>query len=183
MALSQELEQIAEAALAFAGPEERLAAVIPSEPAAGLRVYLCAFEGAEARSWIALDGRGFPLRDRRLVREAAFIAAMCELAEERAAGGDLAGLRARLAELRERERMEGLEEAERAAAALERAILPPPRVASPAYLDRLGGATRELERALGEIGRSPFAEAMARGAAAVEAVAAEVEAGYKLELG
>lgn len=182
MGLSEELSQIAEAALAFAAPGERLAAVIPCEPAGGLRVYLCAFESGQARSWIALDGGGLPLRDRRLVRDAVSIAAMCELAEERAGGGDLPGLRARLAELRTEEGLEWMEEAESAVAALEAAILPAPRVASPAYLDRLGGATRRLEQALGEIGRSPFAEAMAQGAAAVEGLAAEVEAAYKLEL-
>ncbi len=182
MSLIEDLERIARAALAFAGPGETLAAVIPAEPASGLRVYLCAFEGSGARSWIALDGEARPLRDRRLVRDAVSIAAMCELAEERAAGGDPASLRARLAELRRREQVEGIEEAEAALVALEEAIAPTPRLASPSYLDRLGGAARELERALGEIGRSPFAVAMAQGQVAVEALAADVEAGYKLDL-
>ena len=180
--MAQDLERIARAALAFAGPGETLAAVLPAEPASGLRVYVCAFEGDEGRSWVALDADARPLRDRRLVRDAVSIAAMCELAEEQAAGGDQATLRARLVELREREQVEGLEAAEAALAALEEAIAPPPRLASPSYLDRLGSAARELERALGEIGRSPFAEAMAQGAAAVEGLAAEVEAAYKLEL-
>ncbi len=177
MGLSEELERIAQAALAFAAAGEGLAAVLPCEPAAGLRVYLCAFEGAGRRSWIALHGDGQPVRDRRLVRDAASIAALCELAEERAGGGDLPALRARLAELRAREQVEGIEEAEAAAAALQEAIMTPPRVASLAYLDRLGGAARELERALGEIGRSPFAEARAQGAAAEDGVTDKVEHG------
>jgi hypothetical protein len=182
VALSEDLERIVQAALPMAGPGERLAAVIPSEPTPGLRVYLCAFEQEAGRSWVALDGDGRPVRDRRLIREAVSIAAMCELAEEQAGGRDLVALRARLAELRQQEDLEGVEAAEAAAEALQEAILPPPRVASPAYLDRIGGAARKLEQALGEIGRSPFAEAMAQGTAAVEALAADVEVGYKLDL-
>ena len=48
------------------------------------------------------------------------------------------------------EQPDGIEEAEEAALALERAIGAPPRVASPAYLDAVGAATRRLELALGE---------------------------------
>ena len=84
----------------------------------GRRVYLCAFESAEGHAWLALDDDAQPLTERRLVREAASLAALCEVAEESAGGGDLAELRARLAELRETDNPEGIEEAEAAAASL-----------------------------------------------------------------
>ena len=76
----------------------------------------------------------------RLVREAASLAALCEVAEESAGGGHLAELRARLAELRETDNPEGIEEAEAAAAALAETLQPEPRVASGAYLDAIGSA-------------------------------------------
>ena len=58
----------------------------------------------------------------------------------------------------------------------------PPRVASPAYLDAVGAATRRLELALGSPSASPFAEAMKQGTPAVDALTQEVEATYKLFL-
>src|SRR5205085_10266425 len=119
----------------------------PAEPASGLRLYLCAFRG-EPRGWVVLDEEGRAVRDRALVGEAVSIAAMCELAEENAAGGDVASLRARLRELRETEQPEGIEEAEQAAEALEQVIGAPPRVASAEYLGAVGAATLRLERVL-----------------------------------
>ena len=50
--------------------------MIPAEPAAGLRVYLCAFERGDGKSWLALDRDGRPLHDRALVRDAVSIAAI-----------------------------------------------------------------------------------------------------------
>ena len=120
-------------------------------------MYLCAFDGGGGRSWLALDGAGAPVTSRRAVRDAASIAALCELAEEVAAGGDLDDLISRLVAVRMTEAPAGIEEAEEAARTLQRTIEPPPRLASPAYLDRIGHATRRLEQALGE-GGSPFAE-------------------------
>ena len=116
------------------------------------------------------------------MREAVSIAALCEVAAERAGGGELEELRAELVALRLRENPPGIVEAEEAALALERVVGAPPRVASPAYLDDVGTAARGLERALGEDGISPFAEAMREALAAVEAVAADVQANYKREL-
>ena len=84
----------------------------------GRRVYLCAFESAEGHSWLALGDDAQPLTERRLVREAASLAALCEVAEESAGGGDLTELRSRLAELRATDNPEGIEEAEAAAAFL-----------------------------------------------------------------
>jgi len=179
MPLEDELGAIAEAAGAFAEPGEELAGVVPAEPAAGLRVYLCAYRSGEALSWLALDGTGLPVADRALVREAVSIVALCELAEESAGGGDLGDLRARLVELRLTENPDGIEEAEIAAAQLAETILPAPRLASVPYLDAVGGAAARLERTLGELGSSPFAEAMKSATGAVEELARDVERHYK----
>jgi hypothetical protein len=181
VALSDDLAGAGEAASAFCGPGERVAAVLAAEPASGARVYLCAFEGAaEAPTWLALDDEGRPLDSRGAVREAVSIAAMCEIAEDSAGGGALDELRAQLAGLRLTENPPGIEAAEDAALALERVLQPPPRLATPAYLDAVGAASRRLEQALGDDVASPFAAAMSRALPAVEELAAEVERGYKL---
>jgi hypothetical protein len=180
--LSEELSRVAELAAAFSEPGERLAGVLAAEPATGERVYVCAFAGADGRAWLALDGSGAPLDSRALVRDSVSIAALCELAEESAGGGDLPDLRARLAELRVREAPEGIQEAEQAAQELEQAILAPPRVASLGYLDVIGRAAGRLEEALGSSTGSPFAAAMKTGLAAAEELADEVEGRYKLPL-
>ncbi|TML75945.1 MAG: hypothetical protein E6G12_08045 [Actinobacteria bacterium] len=148
----------------------------------GRRVYLCAFESAAGRAWLALDEEAQPLTELRLVREAASLAALCEVAEESAGGGHLPELRARLAELRETEGPVGIEEAEAEAAALAETLQPEPRVASGAYLDAIGSASRRLEQALGEGGPSPFAAAMQAALGSVEAVADDVERNHKLPL-
>ncbi|HWB55986.1 MAG TPA: hypothetical protein VG479_03510 [Gaiellaceae bacterium] len=180
MSLEDELVAARAAASGKAAGGEELVAVIPTEPGANARVYLCAYEqGGGERSWLALDADGRPIADRALVRDAVAIAAMCELAEESAGGGDVGELRARLVELRLTENPEGIEEAEVAAARLQDAIQPPPRVASVGYLDALGTAAAELEQTLGELGGSPFAEAMKTGVAAAEELGDEVERRYK----
>jgi hypothetical protein len=181
VALQRDLEAIASAAAALGAPGESLAGVIPTEPEEGRRVYLCAFEGEE-RSWVALDAAQQVITDRSLVRRAVSIAAMCELAEEAAGGGSLEELRAQLLSLRLTEQPEGIEEAEAAALELERTIGAPPRLASPAFLDAIGAATRRLEQALSDDPVSPFVEMM-KGAAAVTAeLERDVLAGYKAEL-
>jgi hypothetical protein len=181
MAVVDDVGRIADAAAALAAEGERVAGVLVSEPL-GRRVYLVAFEVGESRTWLALDDEGRPLSERRLVREAASLAALCEVAEESAAGGDLQHLRARLAEIREAESPEGIEEAEEAAAALAEALQPGPRVASGAYLDALGTAVQRLEQALGEGGGSPFAAALRSAAPAVEELTDDVERNHKLPL-
>jgi hypothetical protein len=183
MPLEEELAVAGEAARGFGAGSEELVAVIPTEPGTGTRVYLCAYADGEERRWLALDGGGRPVADRVLVRDAVSIAAMCELAEESAGGGDLGGLRARLVELRLTENPEGIEEAEVAAAALQEVIRQPPRVASVEYLDAIGLASARLESALGERGGSPFAEAMKVGVAAAGELADDVVRRYKLPLG
>ena len=178
MPLADEIADARAAASALADEGEELVGVVPTEPTDGRRVYLCAYENGEERRWLALDGSGGAVGDRRVVRDAVSIAAMCELAEESAGGGDLGELRARLVELRLTENPEGIEDAEIAAAELQETIQAPPRVASVAYLDAVGAAAARLERALGGHG-SPFAEAMKAGAGAAEELAAEVEGSYK----
>lgn len=183
MTLEEELSAAGEAAQEHAGDGEELVAVIPAEPGSGSRVYLCAYDRDGERSWLALDAAGIPIADRVLVRDAVSIAAMVELAEESAGGGDVGELRARLVELRLTDNPEGIEEAEVAAAELQEAIKPPPRVASVPYLDELGLAAAKLEQSLGEVGGSPFAEAMKTGVAASDELADAVEGRYKGPLG
>ena len=181
MSVAEDVGRIAHAAAAFADPGEDVAGVLVTETL-GRRVYLCAFESAEGRAWLALGAEAEPLTDARLVREAASIAALCEVAEESAGGGHLTELRARLAELRETDNPVGIEEAEAAAAALAETLQPEPRLASGAYLDALGSASRRLEQALGESGVSPFAAAMQAAVGSVEELTADVEGNYKLAL-
>jgi HPt (histidine-containing phosphotransfer) domain-containing protein len=182
MALPEDLERIAAAAAAHASPGERLTGVLAAEPLGAGRLYLCAYESGDGHTWLVLDDEGGPIESRRIVREGATLAALCEVAEDSAGGGHLPELRARLAELRERDAPEGIEEAEEAAAALEQTLQPAPRPATTAYLDALGAASRRLEHALGEDAGSPFAAALRQAAGAVEELAAEVERRYKLPL-
>jgi hypothetical protein len=180
VALSDQLEGVAERAAGHAGPGEELTGILVAEPEPGSRVYLCAYETEDrARTWLALDFDGEPLAASGLVREAASIAALCELAADTAGGGDLDGLRRELAALRLRESPAGIDEAEEAALELERTIGAPPRLASTRYLDAVGAAVIRLERALGNDQPSPFALAMQQGMPAVDALASEVEASYK----
>ena len=85
-------------------------------------------------------------------------------------------------QLRLTENLTGIDEAEEAALELERVVGIPPRVATPAYLDDVGAATRRLELALGDAGGSPFAEAMKHAMAAVDELTQEVERAYKRPL-
>lgn len=175
MGLRDDLERVAAAAARY-GP---VSAVLAAEPASGRRAYLVALGEDEAREWLVLDAELTPIGARDRVREVASIVVLCELAGEVAGGGDLDELRAQLAQLRMTEQPEGIEVAEQAALALERVIGVAPRVASPAYLDAVGEATRLLEQSLG--GReSPFANAIASSTGTVDAFVAEVEDRYKL---
>ena len=181
--LQAELDAIAAAAAGLAAPGEALSGVLAAEPEQGMRVYLCSFESAdESRTWVALDGKGNPLRDKGLVRAAVSIAALCELAADAAGGGNLEELRAELLSLRLTENLEGIEEAEEAALELERTIGAPPRLATPAYLDAVGVATRRLEHALGEGPGSPFGETMKHAIGVVTELETDVLGGYKGEL-
>src|SRR5439155_1053331 len=86
VSLSEDVGRIAEVAAGFAAPGEEAAAVLPVEPACGERVYLCAIVQPDgAQSWLAFDDGGTPLTNRTLIRDAASIAALVEIAEESAA--------------------------------------------------------------------------------------------------
>ena len=185
MALTDDVERIGTAAQALAAPGERVTGVLAAEPAGAGRVYLCAYEtGDGGHAWLALDGNAQPIRDLRAVREAASLAALCEVAAESAGGPELEELRLRLAELRETDAPEGIEDAEAAAAALTAALAEhEPRLATAEWLDSIGVLSRRLEHALGTDSASPFATAMQQALPAVEELAADVERNYKAELG
>ncbi len=175
MSLAEELEQIA----AKVGAD----AVLAAEAHPGERVYVCAFEDGPERTWVALDRAGEPVDERQRVRDAVSIVALCELAEETAAGGDLDELRSQLAALRMTENPPGIEEAETAMLELQHVLDAPPTLATPARLDEIGAATRKLEVALGGAAQgSPFAAAMKGASEVVEALFADVERSYRIPL-
>ena len=180
--VDEELQTVAETALEFAAGNEELAAIMPAEATGGLRLYLCAFRCGDEVSWLVVDRDGTAVEDRGIVRETASLVATCELAEESAGGGNIGELRDRLADLRQAENPEGIEEAEQAAHALEAVIETEPRVARADYLDAIGQASLRLEQSLGEVGSSPFAAAMQVGMGVVDELARDVERGYKRRL-
>jgi hypothetical protein len=177
VALADDLERAAAAASGH-GP---VSAVLAAEPAPGRRAYLVALGEDDRREWLVLDRGLAPVVERERVREVASIVVVCELAGELAGGGQLEELRTQLAQVRLTEQPEGIEAAEEAALALERAIGAPPLLASPAYLDEVGTAARALDAALGEAA-SPFAKALASSSATIEAFVAEVESRHKVPL-
>jgi hypothetical protein len=182
MELGEELETIATHAAEHAAQDEAVAAVIPAQSSSG-RVYLCAYRGDDGvTSWLLLDAGGEPVLERAVLRDAASLVALVELADDNAGGGELDELRSRLVGLRLTENPPGLEEAIAAVDELERAVGAPPRVASTDHLERVGAAVRKLEDALGSGPGSPFASAMKSGAGAVQEFAADVEANYKRQL-
>jgi len=184
VSLTDDLERIGTAAQELAAPGERVTGVLAAAPADGSRVYLCAYETGDGHAWLALDDDAQPIRDLRVVRESASLAALCEVAAESAGGEELDELRLRLAELRATDAPEGIEQAEAAAAALAEALAEDePRLATTAWLDAIGALSRRLEHALGTESVAPFATAMQQALPAVEELAADVERNYKGELG
>jgi hypothetical protein len=179
VALNDDLERIASGAGEYAEGGEELAGVLPAELPSGLRVYLCAFAGGEVHTWLALDPEGRPVGDREVVRQAASLIALAEVAEESAGGGELDELRSRLVALRLTENPPGIDEAEEAVVALQHVLGGTPRVATADWLDEVGVAAKKLEEALGDTGTSPFAEAMKYASRAVEDFVTDVEANYK----
>jgi hypothetical protein len=176
MALTDDLVRIAAAARALAGDGEQVTGVLAAEPLDVGRVYLCAYDSG---TWVVLDDCGAALTDLRVVKDAAQLAALCEVAADLGGGDDLADLRTRLRELRETDAPEGIEDAEEAAAAVAAALEEEPRVATTAFLDRIGALQRRLEHALGTGSVSPFATALQQAMPAVEELAADVERNYK----
>lgn len=182
MGLREDLDRISVSAASFAQDDEQVEGVVPAQAEPDERTYLCAFLRGEERTWLVLGDDGAPVTSRDVVRRAVSIIALCELAEERAGGGDLQELREQLVALRLTEHPEGIEEAEEAALELERAIGAPPRLNEPAYLDKVGAAALRLEQALGPSAGSPFAEAMKQGMAAVDELVRDVETNYRATL-
>jgi hypothetical protein len=82
--LEKDLRRIAEAAARHASDGEDVAGIVPTEPASGIRLYVCAYGSEDATSWLVLDATGVVVGDRELVRDAVSIAALCEVAEEAA---------------------------------------------------------------------------------------------------
>ena len=178
MALADKLERTAASAAPLADGHQ-VAAVLPAEPAAGARRYVCAFEDADgAKAWLVLDEDGHAIHDRREVRDAVSIAVLCEVAEETAFPGDLDELRGQLVALRLTEAPEGIAEAEDAALALQHVIGSPPHVATPARLEEIGEAARRLERALDPTAPSLFTAAMRSAVEVADALWRDVETAY-----
>lgn len=181
MSLTDDLDRIGAAAERYAAPGERVAAVIAAEPRPHARVYLCAYTGGdgETHAWLAFGADGAPVADRRLVREAAELAALAEVTADHAGGEELDELRLTLRRLRETEHPPGIEDAEAAAAAVAAALGEEPRVATLEFVDRVGALVRTLEQALGTSSASPFATLMQQARPAVDELADDVERNYK----
>jgi hypothetical protein len=183
MALADELERIAGLAARVAEPGDTVTAVLPTEPEAGRRVYLCAVDGSDGfRSWVAVNSDGDVVTSRAELRGAISIAALCEVAADAAGGGDVDELIARLEELRARENPPGIDAALEAARGLRDVLGTPPQLASSTRLDDIGTAARRLEQELDPSGASPFAVALQSSQGAVAELQREIEAGYRLPL-
>jgi hypothetical protein len=176
VALTDDLERIANAAQGRAEAGERITGVLAAAPQGFGRIYLCAYDSG---SWLAFDEAEQPVSSERALRDAAQLAAVCELAADLAGGDDLADLQLRLHELRERERPPGIEEAIVAAQAVADALADVPRVATIDFLDRVGALQRELERALGTDSVAPFATALQQAMPAAAELADDVARNYK----
>ena len=84
MELDSDLRRIAEAAGRHAADGEEVSGIVPTEPASGIRLYVCAYGDGESKTWLVLDATGVAVRDRVLVHDAVSIAALCEVAEDAA---------------------------------------------------------------------------------------------------
>jgi hypothetical protein len=183
VSLPAELARIAGLSARHAELGDEVSGVIPTEPRIGERAYLVAFHDADGRrSWLAVRDDGSVVTSRSELREAISIAALCEVAEDAAGGGDVDALVASLAALREAEAPPGIEDAEEAARALREVLAEPPQVATAARLDEIGVAARRLERELDPLAASPFSAALQASQAAVGELQREIEAGYRVPL-
>jgi hypothetical protein len=183
VSLVEDVERARGLAASHAKPEDAVSGVIPTEARPGARIYVCSLDGADGyRAWLAVRDDGSPVADRLELRAAVAIAALCEVAEEVAGGGNLDDLVERLAELRRTEAPEGIEDAEAAARDLRALLGEPPQLATPERLERIGVATRRLERELDPGGASAFSMAMRSGQGAVSQLQREIEGGYLLPL-
>jgi hypothetical protein len=98
-----------------------------------------------------------------------------------ALGDDMAPLTSRQA-VRDAAALTGLCEIAEEVSLDPAAVVPPPRVATNAYLDALGAAARRFEHEHGSRGPSPFGSALESAFAAVEELADQVVARHKTPL-
>lgn len=157
MTLERELETTLAAAGRHARAGEHAVAVMATEPAAGARVYVVAFAAGDDLGYVALDGMGAPVTDRRLVKDAVALAALAERAEEVSGATAAEELVARFGEAAAVLRRMGDKEGADAAAAAEAVVAAAggladaasgPRVATPQFLDRMAALAAELAAAL-----------------------------------
>jgi hypothetical protein len=183
MSLEAELGRARELAAAHLDDGDAVSGILPTEAEPSARAYVCSIDLADGtRGWLGVRADGSVVTSRAELRAAVSIAALCEVAVDSAGGGDLDGLIASLADLREREAPEGIEEAEEAARELRVVIGDPPQLATPERLDAIGAATRRLEQELDPGGTSPFSAALKSAQGAVSELQREVEAGYLADL-
>jgi hypothetical protein len=153
MTLEQELETTLTAAGRLARPDEQAVAGLAAEPA-GERVYVVAFAAGDELGYVALDGAGAPVSDRRLVKDAVSLAALAERAEEVSGATAADELGERFGEaaavLRRVGDRDGAAAAEAVIAAAGRLgdAAAGPRPATPQFLDRMAALAAELAAAL-----------------------------------
>ena len=177
VALADDLERIAAAAAAHAdGDDGALRGILAAEPAAGVRIYVCAFESADGtRSWLALDDDGAPVVDRtRACGTPSRSRHSARSPRRPRSAGDLDELRAQLVALRITEEPDGIDEAEAAARGLQHVLGAPPHLASPARLDEIGRPPAGSSWRSTPPRPSPFAAAMRSAVDVAEALWADV---------
>ena len=153
MTLEEELETAVTAAGRHARPGEQPVAVMAAEPA-GTRVFVVALAAGDDLGFVAVDGAGTAVADRRLVKDAVSLAALAERAEEvsgATAADDLVEqFRGAATALRRAGEGEAAAAADAVAEAGARlgAAAAGPRTATPVYLDRLAALAGELAAAI-----------------------------------
>jgi hypothetical protein len=154
----------------------------PRAETLGRRVYLCAFESEEGRVWLAFDDAGEPLAERRLVREAASLAAWSRWRRSPRAGATSRSSNPVLPSCARRTTRRASRRPRPRPRPSPRRCSPEPRVASGAYSGcarlRLASARAGARRERA----SPFAAAMQAALGSVEELAADVERNYKVAL-
>lgn len=154
MSLQVELEQALDAAARLGPARRRPDAVLPAEPHAGARVYLAAFAGEEEIRYLAVDGEGNAVTDRTLVRDTVAMLALAERADEVSGAVAADQLEDAFATAATELGAAGLASERDAADVVRRAVAAlaaeaaGPRVATPAYLDRIAACASELSGAL-----------------------------------
>ena len=153
MTLEEELETAVTAAGRHARPGEQPVAVMAAEPA-GRRVFVVALAAGDELGYVAVDGAGAAVADRRLVKDAVSLAALAERAEEVSGATAADDLVERFREAVRSLRGAGEGEAAAAAEAVAdagarlAAAAAGPRAATPVYLDRIAALAGDLAAAI-----------------------------------